>query len=283
MSRRGREGAPSDEQLLAALDRLVEVEGIVKAAEVLEVSYHTASNCQESRHVSRKMRGVLEKHLREQAEQEEQEEGSKERETPPTASEPGGGEGPRLQEPEQDLRRAVDELRAELASLRERVDAIEGRVSQGKGGSDDGVDVEDVDHGDDEGKQQRPAVAPRRVFPELITEDAEPGEDLIYGEATELVVEWRQAWAERKVARYTLDWLRAERRRLALELRLVGEFELTPPPADAPWRERRRDQELGWRRRALRRSRWQLPLTWCLHWLLRALTLGLWGRRAQTE
>ena len=59
MSRRGREGAPSDEQLLAALDRLVDVEGIVKAAELLEVSYRTASNCQESRHVSRKMRGVL--------------------------------------------------------------------------------------------------------------------------------------------------------------------------------------------------------------------------------
>lgn len=35
MSRRGRAGAPTDEQLLAALDRLVEVEGIVKASERL--------------------------------------------------------------------------------------------------------------------------------------------------------------------------------------------------------------------------------------------------------
>ena len=139
MSRRGREGAPSDEQLLTALDRLVEVEGIVKAAEVLEVSYRTASNCHESRHISRKMRGVLEKHLREQREQEEQgeqgeqgeqQEESGEQETPPTASEPGGGEGPRLQEPEHDLRREVDEV---------------------------------DDH--DEGKQQRTVSAPRRVFP----------------------------------------------------------------------------------------------------------------------
>ncbi len=132
-------------------------------------------------------------------------------------------------------------------------------------------------------EQQRSVAAPRRVFPELITEQAEPGEDLIYGGATELVVEWRHAWAERKAANHTLAWLQAERRRLALELRLVGEFGLTPPPADAPWRERRRDQELDWRRRAIRRLRWQLPLTWCLHWLLRALTLGLWGRRAQAE
>ncbi len=38
MSRRGREGAPGDEQLLAALDRLVEVEGIVKAGKRYGIS-----------------------------------------------------------------------------------------------------------------------------------------------------------------------------------------------------------------------------------------------------
>ena len=37
--------------------------------------------------------------------------------------------------------------------------------------------------------------------------------------------------------------------------------------------ERRREQELDWRRRALRWLRWQLPLTWCLHGLLRGLVL----------
>ena len=163
------------------------------------------------------------------------------------------------------------------------MDAVEGRVSLEWAGSDDGVDVDGVDDYD-EGMQQRSVAAPRRVFPELITEEEEPGEEMVYGEATELVVEWRQAWAERKAARHTLGWLRAEQRRLTLELQLIGEFGLTPPPADAPWRERRRDQELDWRRRALRRLRWQLSLTWCLHWLLRTLTLGLlWGRRAQAE
>ncbi len=104
-------------------------------------------------------------------------------------------------------------------------------------------------------------AAPRRVFPELITEEAEPGEEVVYGAPAELIVEWREVWAERKAAGHTLAWLRAERRRLSLELRLVGEFGLTPPPADAPWRKRRRDQELDLRRRALRSLRWQLPLT----------------------
>ncbi|MYD74281.1 MAG: hypothetical protein F4Y11_08685 [Chloroflexi bacterium] len=138
-------------------------------------------------------------------------------------------------------------------------------------------DVDDVDAGPAV-EQQRSVPPPRRVFPELITEQAELGEDQVYGAAAETVVEWREAWAARKRARLTLDWLRAERRRLELELRLIGVFGLTPPPADAPWGERRRERELDWRRRALRRLRWQLPLTWSLHWLLRGLTLGRWGR-----
>ena len=151
---------------------------------------------------------------------------------------------------------------------------------KGGEGGDDRVDVGGMDAGDS-GRRRRSVAAPRRVFPELIAEVAEPGEDQVHGAAAEFVVEWRGAWAERRSARHTLAWLRAERRRLELELRLIGVFGLTPPPADAPWRERRREQELAWRRKALRRLRWQLPLTWCLHGLLRALTLGLWGRHRE--
>lgn len=115
------------------------------------------------------------------------------------------------------MRHEVEASRAEVVHLRERVDA------------------------DEEDEQQRSVVAPRRVFPELITDEAEPGEEQVYGAAAELVVEWRGAWAARKAARHTLDWLRAERQRLDLELRLIGVFGLTRPPADAPWRERRRE------------------------------------------
>ena len=273
MSRRGREGAPSDDVLLRALDLLVEREGIVEAGDQLGVNYRTAAKCLEERHVSRRMRQALEKYLREQTEQEEPEDQA----TAPVPDEQGGGEEARLQEPGADWRRAVDELRVELASLRERVEEVEGRVSRGPDGGGGGVDVVDVDAGHTV-EQQRSVPAPRRVFPELITEQAEPGEEQVYGAAAELVVEWREAWAARKAAPHTLDWLRAERQRMELELRLIGVFGLTPPPADAPWGERRREREQEWRRRALRRLRWQLPLTWCLHWLLRGLTLGRWAR-----
>ncbi len=158
------------------------------------------------------------------------------------------------------------------------MEAVEGRVSSVPDDRAEGVNVDNVDDGNEE--HRRSVAPPRRVFPELITEDPEEGEEQVYGAAAELVVEWRQAWAERKRARLTLDWLRAERRRLDLELRLIGIFGLTPAPADAPWSERRRERELDWRRGALRRLRWQLPLTRVLHWSLRLLTLGLWGRRA---
>ena len=69
---------------------------------------------------------------------------------------------------------------------------VEGRVTGvGRQGFDD--DAGDVDDGND--RQQRVVVSPRRVFPELITEQAEPGEEQVYGAAVELVVEWREAWA----------------------------------------------------------------------------------------
>lgn len=129
----------------------------------------------------------------------------------PDSSDPRGGEEAGLQESEQPLRREVEALRVEVESLRERVETVERRGSWRRGVSEDGVDVEGVDVGD-EGEQHRPVVrVPQRVFPELITEHPEPGEDQVYGAAAELIVEWREAWAERRSAHYTLDGLRAER------------------------------------------------------------------------
>ncbi|MXY87137.1 MAG: hypothetical protein F4209_08340 [Chloroflexi bacterium] len=93
--------------------------------------------------------------------------------------------------------------------------------------------MESVDT-DDDGMQQRSADVPCHVFPELITEQSELGEEQIYGAAAEDAIEWREAWAECRSARYALDWVRAERKRLDLEIRLIGEFGLTPPPADVP-------------------------------------------------
>lgn len=73
-------------------------------------------------------------------------------------------------------------------------------------------------------------VAPCQVVPEPIFQEAEEGEEQVYGAAAELLVEWHEAWAEPRLARHTLNWLRAERRRLELELRLIGVFGVDPSP-----------------------------------------------------
>lgn len=72
MRRKGRQRGPADDVLLVDLDQLVKVDGIVKAADRLGMTYRTGSNCLESRHVSRKMRDALGKHLREQTERTEE-------------------------------------------------------------------------------------------------------------------------------------------------------------------------------------------------------------------
>ncbi|MYJ10464.1 MAG: hypothetical protein F4086_09120 [Gemmatimonadetes bacterium] len=127
------------------------------------------------------------------------------------------------------MRSEVKDLRAEVESLRERVEEVEGCVSGGPNDGDGEVAVDDVDAGQVV-ERHRPVVQVLRcIFPELITEQSEPGEEQVYGAATEDVIEWREAWAERRSARYTLDWLRAERKRIDLELRLIGVFGLTPP------------------------------------------------------
>ncbi|MYE05651.1 MAG: hypothetical protein F4Y04_00235 [Chloroflexi bacterium] len=93
-------------------------------------------------------------------------------------------------------------------SLRERVAVVEAEFNRG-GIDDDGVDVDNVDDGNEE--RQRTVAAPRDLFPGLFREQLEPGEEPVCG-AAELVAEWRQAWAGRKRPHNTQDWLRAERK-----------------------------------------------------------------------
>ena len=123
--------------------------------------------------------------------------------------------------------------------------------------------------------------SPLRQYPELVTVEAEPGERRFYGEAMAAVAAWRRARARRERASNALnrlDRLRADQRLLELELELVGEHRLTLPPADRPWDGPRRQTELRVTREALRRVRRDRRRAWVVHWLLRLLTLGVWGR-----
>ena len=117
---------------------------------------------------------------------------------------------------------------------------------------------------------------PWRAHPDLVTLEAEEGEGLVYGKATSLIVEWRQA----REALLDGSGSRVERatarvRMCELALALIGEHELTLPLADYPWDTFRRDRELWERAQALRDARAERRRALCWRFLRRVLTFGI--------
>lgn len=127
--------------------------------------------------------------------------------------------------------------------------------------------------------QPKRVVTPRRAHPELVTLEPEEGEELVYGEATPLIVEWREARAcfvdrrNNRVERAT-GWVRMCERALTL----IGEYELTLPLADYPWDDFERRRELQRSEQSLRDARRELRWALCWRFLRRALTFGMWRR-----
>ncbi|MCY3558638.1 MAG: hypothetical protein OXH13_08350 [Chloroflexi bacterium] len=187
-----------------------------------------------------------------------------------------------------DLPGAVERLASTVEQLQQQVTALQQ-------GGDDGDTVASVGSVGSvvsvgEATGIKAADSPLRPYPEhtgVVTIEAEPGERRFYGTAMPTISAWRRARARRGRASNRLgrldtlnrlDRLRADERLLALELELVGEHGLTPPPADRPWDGLRRQTELRVTREALGRVRRDRRRAWLRHWGLRLLTLGLWGR-----
>ena len=123
---------------------------------------------------------------------------------------------------------------------------------------------------------ERPVVEQsRRKYPDLVTAEAEPGEELVYGDAaTAVIVQWREAQDAFAAAKDALDVLNARQRRVELEIELIQEHELTLPPATRPW-------DWGDRRQEVRRRNALLDQTIVDRKMLklrRFLTLGLWRK-----
>ena len=132
-------------------------------------------------------------------------------------------------------------------------------------------------------REQRPgtgAVArpPWRPYSQLVTSEPEPGEELVYGEATANVVAWREARRMARENRGGLERLDAELRMRELELVLIGEHELTLPPATYPWDRADRRSQVWRRRQALADVSAERRRALALHRLRRLLTFGLWRK-----
>ena len=112
-----------------------------------------------------------------------------------------------------------------------------------------------------------------------MTPEAEPDEDLVYGDATPVIVEWREVRDEFLKTLKTgtvLDRTEVQERMPKLEIAIVEEHEMTLPPASFPWDEFDRRDQLWERTQDLKRVRVERNRALLRRWLRRAFTLGLW-------
>ena len=232
-------------RLVALLHDMVDDDGKVKAAKTLGVNHRTVSRAVESATMTERMSDALERHLllggsRAAPQQRKRVETLEER----------------LVALEEELRGSLEAVVGEVKALREdharatrHVERRLRRLEAGMNGSEmsSHVSVEPE-------SSKRRYVRPR-TYPQLVTQQAEPDENLVYGDATPVIVEWRKARDEylRTLKTGTvLDRAEAEQPMLQLEIAIIEEHELTLPPASYSWgwedrqdQVRRRRQSLG--------------------------------------
>lgn len=107
----------------------------------------------------------------------------------------------------------------------------------------------------------------RRTYAQVVTVQALPDEEQVFGEAMALVADLRERQARFQAHWPSVEGLRAEVRMMELELELIEERHLTLPPGRLPWEwdQRRREawrrmQRLGTARSNLRQAQWRRGL-----------------------
>ena len=148
------------------------------------------------------------------------------------------------------------------------------RLESGRNGSELSARV-----GADSEPGPKRRYVPPRSYPQLVTLEAEPDEDLVYSEATSVTVAWRKARAgflKTLKTGTTLDRTEVQERMLELELTIVEEHGLTLPPASFPWDKFDRRDQVWDRTQNLKRVRVERNRALLRRWLRRVLTFGLW-------
>ena len=261
-----------DQRLRAVLEQVVEAEGRMKAAEALGVGYRTLVRAQESGVLTRRMRAALERLL------------------------VGGNETAvaRLEEQVRALAQRVEEVAEEsrgereaaqsaareLAAMREHAGTVRGlerRVARLESG-ERGHERKGAGAGRTGGTGGRPPepAARRRKYPELVTWEPAPDDEMVYGAAWPLVEEWRRLRAGHRAGGKGLAWAIVEERVLELEVAMLEAHGLTLPPEPEPVRGIWRESRLGWRKRALGDARRERARRERRRSVRRVLTLGLW-------
>ena len=263
-------------RLTALLHELVRTKGNRGAASAMGIDPRTVASCMKTRRLSWRVREALEQGLQSGA-------GSA---AARQRKRNDALEG-RIEEMEGKLRSGIEDVRADVAgkveALREEqakaMRHVERRLVRLEAGrsAQDGIERTSPTGAEPEPSKRR-YVRPR-THPQLVTLEAEPDEDLVYGDATSVIVEWRRVRAEfLKTLKTgtTLDRTEVQEPMLELEIAIVGEHELTLPPASFPWDQFDRQDQLWERTQDLKRVRAERERALLRRWLRRVLTVGLW-------
>ena len=261
-------------RLMALLHELVREKGNRGAAATLGIDPRTVSSCIRRGQLSWRVREALERGLQSGA-------GSaaaRQRERNDTL------EG-RLEELEGKIRNGLEEFRSEVVEevkvlLDEQgkvMRRLERRIARLE--STRGIEVEPEAA---PASEEKPVSEPlRRIYRELVTAEAEPGEERVYGEATPVIVDWRAAKAAYRQAVETGDaLLKADTmiQLLEMEIELIEGHELTLPPETYPWDLTGRLDAVWERRHQLEMAQVKRNRALLRRWLLRVLSCGLWRK-----
>ena len=275
-----------DLRLMTLLHELVRKNRKWGAARVLGVDPRTVDMCMRTGRLSRRVREALELGLQ-----------SGQGTAAALQRERNDALEQRIGEVEQRLRAGLDEVQASVAEqiaglgeelqqgagLSESLREVERRLAQLEPAAGAGRSAVEDDAGPGAGRKVRPAAqgeAPFRPYPELVTLEPEPGEELVYGDAMATVATWREAraaYARSVEAGTALSRAVARERALVLELALIEEHELTLPPADYPWDWAERTAQALRRRRALWEARSERAGAERRRWLRHVVSFGRWG------
>ena len=272
-------------RLTVLLEEMVRDKGIMRAAGELNVDHRTLTAGLESGRLSRRLRGALEKALLEGS-------GSPAAEQRERNDELAGRverlEG-QVNEMGQEMSRGLAAVQGEVKVLRneqgQALQRVESRLAKvdGSGGDAGEEEGEPGDSGAPNresagGAQPKPRPKLRREFPELVTlEPAEDDQD-VFGDAWELIQEWRDLKETHPSRGRGLDWLRRQERLLTVELALLEEHGLTLPPETYPLKGLDRGAQVNWRHKALFDTQKAREKREILHRARRALTFGLWWK-----
>ena len=264
-------------RLTALLADMIEAQGKAQAAETLGVSVRTLGRFEESRRLTRVLAAALETHLLKGGGSAADRQRRQAADAAERVAELEKALSEGLGAARRETERAREEQARALAELERRVAALES-AGNGTAQAQAGTPAPSVGKGPpgNPAPAIKPVVErPRRTYHDLVTAEAEPGEELVYGDAaTAVIVQWREARDAVAGTKEGLDRLNARERRLELEIELIEEHKLTLPPATYPWDWGDRRQEV-WRRQ---RSLDEVIVDRKMLRLRRFLTLGLWRK-----